>query len=150
MNASSRTRLPGAIGVLIGFAVVAAFATDVTPSSSGALSQHLLDYASLGRAVGEFIALGFSLALLAFGLRRLTARKIEVCRAGLHEASIASDTVQAAAAITVPLITDGTSSEFDDSKLPGFAPVVSLTEAQVERQRAERQRQKRRMALTRA
>ena len=150
MQAFSRTRLPGAIGVLIGLAIVAAFAADVAPSSTGALSQSLLDQASLGRAVGESMSLSVSLALLGFGLRQLTARNVDGRRSGLHEASIAGATVETAVAIAAAPIDDATASELDDSTFPASAAVLSLTEAQVERQRAGRQRQKRRAALTRA
>jgi hypothetical protein len=50
----------------------------------------------------------------------------------------------------MPQVADATASEFDGQELPAFAPVISLTEAQVERGRAARQRQKRRGALSRA
>ena len=148
MNTSSRNRLPGAIGALIGFAVVAVFAMDAAPPDSAALVQGWLDHAALGRTVGEFIGLGFSMALLAFGLKRLATRQVEQRRTGLREASIASNAAAPAVANAVPRIHDATASELDDDgRVPGFAPVLSLTEAQVERRRAERQRQERRAAL---
>ena len=146
MNASSKNWLPGAIGVLIGLAIVGVFAMDVAPPASATPAQGWLDYASLGRAVGELTGLGFSIALLAFGLKRLVMRQVEQRGTQLREASIASNA--AAVAIVVPRIPDATASELDDdARVPGFAPVLSLTEAQVERRRAERQRQERRTAL---
>ena len=138
MNASSKNRLPGALGALIGLAIVAVFAIDLAPPGSAA--QGFPHAALLGRAVGEFIGLGFSVALLAFGLARLAARNVERRRVWLREASIA--------VALAPRIYDATASELgDDAKLPGFAPVVSLTETQVERRRADRQRRERRSAL---
>ena len=148
MNASSKNRLPGAIGMLIGLAIVGVFAMDVAPPASVTLAQGWVDYASLGRAVGELIGLGFSIALLAFGLKRLGTRLIERRRTEFREASIASHAAAPGFAIAVPRIHDATASELDDdARLPGFAPVLSLTEAQVERRRAERQRPERRTAL---
>ena len=148
MNTSSKNRLPGAIGVLIGLAIVGVFAMDVAPPASATLAQGWLDYASIGRAVGELTGLGFSIALLAFALNRLATRQVEQRRTQLSEASIASPAAAQAVAIAVPRIHDATASELDDdARVPGFAPVLSLTEAQVERRRAERQRQERRTAL---
>ena len=147
MNASSKNRLPGVIGVLIGFAIVGVFAMDVAPPASATLAQGWLDYASIGRAIGELTGLGFFIALLAFGLKQLATRQVER-RSGLREASIAGHAAAAPVAIAVPRMHDATASEFDDdARLPGFAPVLSLTEAQVERRRSERQRQERRTAL---
>ena len=148
MNASSKNRLPGAIGALIGLAIVAAFAMNATPTDPVALAQGLLDDRSLGRAVGEFIGLGLSMALLGFGLKQLVMRNIEQHRAESREGSVVSEAAAPAVVIAVPRIYDATASELDDDpRRPGFAPVLSLTEAQVERQRAEQQRQKRRSAL---
>jgi hypothetical protein len=148
MNASSKDRLPGAFGVLIGLAIVSVFAMDVAPPASATLAQGWLDYASLGRAVGELTGLGFSIAVLAFGLKRLATRQVEQRRTQFREASIASNAAASAVAIAAPRIHDATASEFDDdARVPRFAPVLSLTEAQVERRRAERQRKERRTAL---
>jgi hypothetical protein len=148
MNASSKNRLPGAIGMLIGLAIVGVFAMDVAPPASATLAQGWFDYASLARAVGELTGLGFSIALLAFGLKRLATRQVEEHRTQLREASIGSNAAAPAVVIAVPRIHDATASELDDdARVPGFAPVLSLTEAQVERRRAERQRQERRTAL---
>ena len=54
------------------------------------------------------------------------------------------------ASVIVPLphFVDATASDFDAARQPGFAPVTSLTEAQVLRQRAMRDREKRRARLT--
>jgi len=54
------------------------------------------------------------------------------------------------AAVAMLHVADATASEFDGHTFPTFAPVVSLTEAQVERGRSARERQKRREALDRA
>ena len=132
--------------MLIGLAIVGVFAMDVAPTASATLAQGWLDYASIGRAVGELTGLGFSIALLAFGLKRLVTRQVEQRRSPFREASIAGNA--AVVAIAVPRMHDATASELDDDvRAPGFAPVLSLTEAQVERRRAERQRQEHRTAL---
>jgi hypothetical protein len=143
MKASSNNWLPGAIGVLIGLGIVAAFLGDGTPFAGGA-AQSLLDLGSFSRALGEFTGFGFSVALLAFGLRRLADRVLERRPAGEQDALIGS--VAPAIATTTPRSYDATASELDDSRLPGFAPVVSLTEAQVDRARARRLREERHSA----
>jgi hypothetical protein len=132
MNASSKNRLPGAIGVLIGLAMVGVFAMDGAPPASVTLAQGWLDYASIGRAVGELTGLGFSIALLAFGLKRLATRQVEQRRSPLREASIAGNA--AVVAIAVPRCTM-TASELDAMSGLRFAPVPA-PEAQVLRQRA--------------
>jgi len=58
--------------------------------------------------------------------------------------------VEAAATVMpMPRLADATASEFDDAARPAFAPIVSLTEVQVERQRTARRREQR-SALTKA
>jgi hypothetical protein len=134
--------------VLIGLAIVGVFAMDAAPPASATLAQGWLDYASLARAVGELTALGFSIALLAFALNHLVTRLAEQRRTESREASIGSNAAAPAVSVAVQRIHDATASELDDdARVPGFAPVLSLTEAQVERRRAERQRQEHRTAL---
>lgn len=142
MKAPSNNWLPGAIGVLIGLGIVAAFLGEATPFAK-ATEQPLLDLASFSRTLGEFTGFGFSVALLAFGLRRLADRLLERRPAG-QDAPIG--TVAPVRAITTPRSYDATASELDDSRLPGFAPVVSLTEAQVDRARVRRLREERHSA----
>jgi len=143
MKASSNNWLPGAIGVLIGLGIVAAFLGNATPFA-GVTERPLLDFSSLSRAVGEFTGFGFSLALVGFGLRRLAERALERRPAGEQDTPIGS--VAPIRAIATPHSYDATASELDDSRLPGFAPVVSLTEAQVDRARARRLREERHSA----
>jgi hypothetical protein len=47
----------------------------------------------------------------------------------------------------MPHFIDATASEFDTARQPGFAPVTSLTEVQVLRQRTAREREARRAIL---
>jgi hypothetical protein len=141
MKTKMKDRLPGAIGALIGITIVATFASGVVTVDSSAAWQALTASASLGAAMVEFVALGFALGLLAFGLRRLAtrisaARRLAVLPAEedpLHGAVVAT-------IVSIPRLADATASEFDDASRPVFAPVTSLTEAQVERQRAQRRR----------
>jgi hypothetical protein len=140
MKTLMKDRLPGAIGALIGIAIVATFASGVVTVDSSAAWQALTAGASLGLAMVEFVALGFALGLLAFGVRRLAAR----LSAARHLALLpAQDPVRGAVVATIvsiPRLADATASEFDDASRPVFAPVTSLTEAQVERERAQRRR----------
>ena len=143
MKASMNGWLPGAIGALIGLGIVAAFLGTATPFA-GATGQPLLDLASLSRAVGEFTGFGFSVALLGFGLRQIAARILERRPAG--EEGPLLESIAPVKAIARPLGYDATASDLDASRLPRSAPVVSLTEAQVDRARAQRLREERRTA----
>jgi len=146
MNATSNNWLAGAIGVLIGLAVVAAFLPDAPPATM-ALAQPLLDLGSLAWAVGEFTAVGFSLALLAFAVTRIAARIAQGRRLGRRTEPFAGAVAAPEVAAAVPQSYDATASELDDdAKLPAFAPVVSLTEAQVDRARAQQRQSERRAA----
>ena len=145
MKTSVNNWLAGAIGVLIGLGIVAAFFGGATPFAD-ATGQPLLDFASLSRAVGEFTGFGFSVALLAFGLKRLAERMLEQHPAAEQEAPLESVAPVMAITIASPRSYDATASDLDDSKLPAFAPVVSLTEAQVDRARSRRLRDQRRSA----
>ena len=145
MKTSANNWLAGTIGVLIGLGIVAAFLGDAAPFAGGT-GHPLLDFASLSRAVGEFIGFGFCIALLAFGLKRLAERMLEQRPATKQEEPIESAARVMAITIASPRSYDATASELDDSRLPGFAPVVSLTEAQVDRSRARRLREERHSA----
>ena len=74
MKTKMKDRLPGVIGALIGIVIVATFAGGVDSVDTSAAWQALSAGTSLGLAVVEFVALGFALGLLAFGVRRLAAR----------------------------------------------------------------------------
>lgn len=137
MKTKMKDRLPGVIGALIGTVIVATFAGGVDTSAAW---QALSAGTSLGLAVVEFVALGFALGLLAFGVRRLAIRISAARRLAMRPAE---DTVRGAVVATIvsiPRLADATASEFDDASRAAFAPVTSLTEAQVERQRAQRRR----------
>jgi hypothetical protein len=144
MKTGSRPLLPGIVGALVGVGIVAAFGSGVVAVDSGAVLHALFVSASLGQAVAEFTALGFILGLAAFGLRRLAAYVVATRRLS----GIVEGITQPSATITpIPRLADATASEFDDSLQPTFASVTSLTEVQVERQRAQRRRDDRRATL---
>ena len=151
MKTSRNHWLPGAIGALVGIAVVATFGDGVVPADSGALQQTLLVGANLGLAILEFVGVGFALGLIAFGVRQLAADRNQNGRRKARTIAVSEYAPLGPAAIAaLPLAADATASEFDDVQQPVFAPVTSLTEAQVARNRARRKRLEQRAASERA
>jgi hypothetical protein len=143
--------LAGAIGALVGIAIVAAFGDGVVPAEPGALQQTLLTGANLGLAILEFIGVGFALGLIAFGVRQLAAGRSEKGRQRGRTIAVPEYApLRPAVIAALPLAADATASEFDDVQQPVFAPVTSLTEAQVARERARRKRLEQRAASERA
>ena len=140
------------LGVVLGVAVIALFAavawqSGPTPrfAQAQALTPLLAD-GTLGRAVVEFIAAGFALGALGVALKLLGVRVREF-RSGERQRTAS---IRSARVVTLEFVTaDATASEFDEfePKRPGFAPIVSLTEAQVHRQRAQRAGERRRATL---
>jgi len=133
MKTLSKQKLPGVIGSLIGLAIVAMFGSNAVPADSGAMQQLLLTGENLGLGVAEFLALGFLLGLSAFGLRQLAVHISEARRAELVIGAPMSAT-------TMPTLrlSDATASGVEEAANIAFTPVTSLTEAQVQRQRAAR------------
>jgi len=146
MRTSSKNHLPGAIGAVIGLAIVAVFAGGAVPTDSGAMQQLLLTGENLGLGVAEFLALGFLLGLSAFGLRQLAVH-VHEARFKLRRADAVSDTVMAATSVPIVRLPDVTVAGFEDAANTAFAPVTSLTEVQVQRKRAERKEKERRTTL---
>ena len=138
--------LPGAIGALIGVAVIAAFGGGV-PVDGEAAEQFLLGAATLGRAVTEFVAVGFGLGLVMFGAVRLAGHRRERRAAAAHDAARLAPSAATEVVVSFPRLADATASEFDDVPPRVPASITSLTEAQVERQRAERKRAERHAGL---
>jgi hypothetical protein len=144
MKTSNRHWLPGAIGALVGIGVVATFGDGVVPADSEALQQTLVAGASIGRAIIEFIGLGFALGLVAFGLRQLANAR--AADRGARAPAVAMQEQPVLVPVlfaSLPPGADATASEFDDIARPVFAPITSLTEAQVERERARRRHEER-------
>ena len=112
-------------------------------------SPQLVD-AMFGRAIVEFIGVGFGLGLLAFGLSRVAAYRMENRRAPLRARLTSSGTAKPVVLVTVPRVADATASEFDDIKRPSFVPVTSLTEAQLRLRRGPPRAQPRRAVPTSA
>ena len=138
MTTLSRNWLPGAIGAC---AVVAGLALLTAVVASGD---------ALGNSVAAIIGGGFALGVLGCGLKEIAARRRGGGYAMPRAAAPASYAALPVTIVPLPAIADATASEFDEVARPAFAPVVSLTEAQVERQRAGKRAQERRATQTRA
>jgi hypothetical protein len=137
MKTLSKTWLPDAIGLC---AAVAGLALLVAVAAAGD---------AIGRSVTALIGGGFVFGALGWGLKLAVTRRRDV-PAALRAASPASYAAAPAALVAMPPMADATASEFDEIKDPAFAPVMSLTEAHVQRELAERRRQERRDKRTRA
>ncbi|HEV3241435.1 MAG TPA: hypothetical protein VG429_13645 [Casimicrobiaceae bacterium] len=137
MKTLSKTWLPDAIGIC---AALAGLALLVAVAATGD---------AIGRSVTTLIGGGFVFGVLGCGLKQAVARRREL-PAVLRAAYPASYAAAPAALVAMPPMADATASEFDEIEHPAFAPVMSLTEAHVERELAERRRQEQRAARTRA
>jgi hypothetical protein len=138
MKTLSKNWVPDAIGIVAaaaGLALLVAVVASADP---------------IGLGVGAMIGGGFAFGVLGCGLKQAAARRADKRRATPREASAVSDAPVSATIVAIPRFADATASEFDDVEHRSFAPVMSLTEAQAERQRAKRRREKDRAALTRA
>jgi len=133
----SKQWLPDAIGACAGLAGLALLG--VVAASGDAL----------GQSVVALIGGGFAFGVLACVWKEILAARAERRRGAQGVRFQLSDALQSASVVKMPPLADATACEFDESKQASFAPIVSLTEAQVERQR-ERQRADRRATLNRA
>lgn len=133
MNRLSENKLIDVIGAFTGLAGAAVVAAIVVPADP------------LGHVIGALLGASLLLAVAALLVREALGRGQYVRRPALGMLRSAT----AATVMPIPRLTDATASEFDDAVRPAFAPIVSLTEAQVERQRAAR-RHEQRVALTKA
>ena len=140
MRTPSKHQLPGVIGAVVGLAIVVMLASGAVPTDSGPMQQLPLAGENLGLGVAEFIALGFLLGLGAFGLRQLAVH-INETRLRLPRLDVVGDTLMAATSMPIVRLPDVTASGFEDAANTAFAPVTSLTEAQVQRKRAPRKRE---------
>ena len=102
---------------------------------------------AIGLGVGAMIGGGCAFGVLACGLKETIARRGERRRAEAREAPFSSH-APPPAIFPSPHFVGATASDFDAARQPGFARVTSLTEAQVLRQRAKRERGERRARLT--
>ena len=133
MNRLSDNKLIDAVGAftaLAGAAVLVAIVVPVDP---------------LGRAIGALLGASFLLGVVGALVRAALKRGEEPRRPALRGPRVET------AATVMPMLrlADATASEFDGEPRPAFAPIVSLTEVQLERQRAA-QRREQRSALTKA
>jgi hypothetical protein len=168
MNAKTKSWLARGMGTFLGAAAIAVFVAilqqgdtrsvqpRVTVTKLAVVEEARLDRpplpqlvdAMFGRAIVEFIGVGFGLGLLAFGLSRVAAYRRESRRVPLGARLTSSRAAKPIVLVAVPRVADATASEFDDIKRPSFAPVTSLTEAQVRLRRGHRQAQRRRAVPT--
>jgi hypothetical protein len=133
MNMLSRNWLPDAIGAC---ALVAGLALLGVVLASGN---------AIGTSVGALMGAGFVAGVLGcIGKQALTS-----VNAPHRAAPEASRAPALPTLVAMPPVADATASEYDEREQTSFAPVVSLTEAQVERQRG-RQRETRRATPNRA
>ena len=133
MNMLSRNWLPDAIGAC---ALVAGLALLGVVLASGD---------AIGTSVGVLMGAGFVAGVLGcIGKQALTS--FSAPRRAMPQAGRAP---AQPALVAMPPVADATASEYDEPEQTSFAPVVSLTEAQVERQRG-RPRETRRVTPNRA
>jgi len=102
---------------------------------------------AIGLGVGAMIGGSCAFGVLACGLKEAVARRGDRRSAEALEAPLSSYG-PASVIVLLPRFVDATASDSDAARQPGFAPVTSLTEAQVLRQRAMRDREKRSARLT--
>ena len=135
MNALAKHLMHDAIGVCTGIAGLALLVAIVAAGDAIALG--------VGAMIGGSCAFG----VLACGLKETVARRSHRRSAKAREAPRPSP-APAPVVVPRPHFVDATASDFDAARQSGFAPVTSLTEAQVLRQRAKREREERRGKLT--
>jgi hypothetical protein len=137
MNMQSKQWIPDAMGACAGVAGLALLG--VVAASGDAI----------GHSVVAIIGGGLAFGVLGCIWKEIVTRRSDLRRGALRTLSAPSYAAVSASIVSMPPFADATASEFDESKEASFASVVSLTEAQVERQR-ERQRQAHRATLNRA
>jgi len=130
---------------VLGGVLIASAATAEAASPQG-LGPLFVD-ATLGKAIVEFIALGALFGTLGLAVKLIAAHVSEYRRVAVEQP--ASDAARGVV-VALPVTADATASEFDDIKRPEFAPVISLIEAQVQRQRAGRVHSEQRTNASRA
>jgi hypothetical protein len=137
MNMQSKQRLPDAIAACAGLAGLALLG--VVAASGDAI----------GQSVVALIGGGFAFGVLGCVGKEIVTARAEQRRGTRGVTSQPSHALRWPATVKMPPLADATASGFSESEQASFAPIVSLTEAQVERQR-ERQRADRRTTLNRA
>ena len=134
MNAPAKHWTHDAIGVCTGIAGVALLIATVAAGNP------------IGLGIGAVIGGGFAFGVLACGLKEAAARRSNRHRVEARVA-LAATYVPASAIVPMPHFVDATASEFDAARQPAFAPVTSLTEVQILRQRTAREREERHTIL---
>ena len=134
MNAPAKHWTHEAIGACTGIAGLALLVATVAAGGP------------MGLGIGAVIGGGFAFGVLACGLKEAAAHRSNRHRVAAR-AALAANYVPASAIVPMPHFIDATASEFDVARQPGFAPVTSLTEVQVLRQRSAREREERHAIL---
>ena len=137
MNMLSKQWIPDLIGVCAGLAGLALL---VAVAGSGD---------AIGHSVGALIGGGLAFGVLGCVWKETVTRRGDRGQAARRAISQPSHAPASASIVAMPPLADATASEFDETRQAAFAPVVSLTEAQVERQRG-RHSKDRRASLNRA
>lgn len=134
MNAPAKHWTHDAIGACTGIAGLALLVATVAAGDP------------IGLGVGAVIGGGIAFGVLACAVKEALAHRSAKSHAASREPRVAGY-APASAVVAMPLFIDATASEFDARRQPGFAPVTSLTEVQVLRQRAARERERQRATL---
>ena len=135
MSAPAKHRTHDAIGACTGIAGVALLIATVAAGDP------------IGLGVGAVVGGGFAFGVLACGLKEAVERRSDRLSAEARAAALSSYG-PASVIVPMPYFVDAMASDLDAARQAGFAPVTSLTEAQVMRQRALRDREERRARLT--
>lgn len=138
MTTLSRNWVPGAITVCAALAGLALFAAVAASGDA------------IGRSVVAIMGGGLAFGLLGCAVNEVVLRR----RGGYYSVpQVRVPTRYAPTPVTIavpPQFADATASELDEIAPAAFAPVVSLTEAQVARRRADERARDRRVTRTRA
>ena len=135
MKALAKHRTHDAIGVCTGIAGLALLIAIVSAGDA------------IGLGVGVLIGGSCAFGVLACGLSETVARRSDRRGAEARGAPLPIHG-PASAILPRPHFVDATASDFDATRQTGFARVTSLTEVQVLRQRAKREREERHARLT--
>jgi len=135
MNALAKHLMHDAIGVCTGIAGLALLVAIVAAGDA------------IGLGVGAMIGGSCVFGVLACGLKEAVERRSDRLSAEARAAALSSYG-PASVIVPMPYFVDAMASDLDTARQAGFAPVTSLTEAQVMRQRALRDREERRARLT--
>ena len=137
MNALEKDRMPQAI------AVCAAVAGSVLVVAVGMSGN------AIGNSVTALVGGSFALGLVGCLVKEALERKRGGYAPLPYAAMVDVRPVVAPVIIDMPRFADATASDYEAGE-PAFAPITSLTEVQVQRERAQRRQREREASQTRA